>query len=58
MNTTLMEEAINLADDNNFEQAENELAFYFTSTQIDWLLNRFKTSPELCNTPYFLDQLV
>ena len=53
-----MEEAINLADDNNFEQAENELAFHFTSPQIDWLLNRFKTSPELCNTPYFLDQLV
>jgi hypothetical protein len=47
MNTPLMEKAINLADENNFEQAENELAFYFTSPQIDWLLNRFKTSPEL-----------
>ncbi|EOG6894640.1 hypothetical protein ACLH3Q_002460, partial [Flavobacterium psychrophilum] len=47
MNTTLMEKSINLADENKFEQAENELAFYFTSPQIDWLLNRFKTSPEL-----------
>lgn len=47
MNISLMEKAINLADENNFEQAENELAFYFTSPQMDWLLNRFKTSPEL-----------
>lgn len=47
MNTAVMEKAINLADENNFEQSENDLAFYFTSPQIDWLLNRFKTSPEL-----------
>jgi hypothetical protein len=47
MNTSIMEKAIDLADENNFEQAENELAFYFTSPQIDWLLNRFKTSPDL-----------
>lgn len=47
MNTPLMEKTINLADENNFKQAENELAFYFTSPQIDWLLNRFNTSPEL-----------
>ena len=47
MNTPIMEKAIELADKNNFEEAENELAYYFTSPQIDWLLNRFKTSPEL-----------
>lgn len=47
MNTPIMEKAIVLADNNNFEEAENELAYYFTSPQIDWLLNRFKTSPEL-----------
>ncbi|WP_353078246.1 hypothetical protein [Flavobacterium sp.] len=42
-----MEKAIDLADKNNFEEAENELAYYFTSPQIDWLLYHFKTSPEL-----------
>ena len=47
MNTPVMEKAIDLAHENNFEQAENELAFYFTSPQIDWFLNRFRTSPEL-----------
>jgi hypothetical protein len=47
MNAPLMEKVTDLADESNFEQAENELAFYFTSPQIDWLLNRFKTSPEL-----------
>ena len=47
MNTPIMEKAIELANKNNLEQAENELADYFTSPQIDWLLNRFKTSPEL-----------
>lgn len=47
MNVPLMEKSINLANENYFDQAEKELAFYFTSPQIDLLLNRFKTSPEL-----------
>lgn len=47
MNSPLMEKAIDLAGEKDIEKAEEELASYFTSTQIDWLLHRFKTSPEL-----------
>lgn len=47
MNMPLMEKAIELADKDQNNKASNELADYFTSPQIAWLLNRFRTSPEL-----------
>lgn len=47
MNMPLMEKTIGLADKDESIQAENELADYFTSPQIAWLLRRFRASPEL-----------
>ncbi len=47
MNMPLMEKAIELADKDQSNKAANELADYFTSPQMGWLLNRFRTSPEL-----------
>ncbi|NWL03623.1 hypothetical protein DM790_22620 [Flavobacterium collinsii] len=47
MNMPIIEKAVDLADQDQSGKAEDELADYFTSPQIGWLLNRFMTSPEL-----------
>ena len=45
MNSSLMEKAVELANSNDIENAEIILANHFTSTEINWLQNRFKVLP-------------
>ncbi|WP_421976072.1 hypothetical protein [Roseivirga seohaensis] len=46
MNSDLMERAIELAESGKVDSAEDELADYFCSDNIEWLLNHFKGFPE------------
>lgn len=45
MNSPLMEKAVELANNNDIESAEIILANHFTSTEINWLQNRFRVLP-------------
>jgi hypothetical protein len=46
MNTPIMEQAIDLAEQGDFKKGEEILSNYFTSPDINWLLNRFRVLPE------------
>lgn len=46
MNLDLMEKAVDMAESGDVDSAENELAEYFCSENIDWLLHHFKGFPE------------
>jgi len=46
MNTPIMEQAIDLAEQGDLVKAEEILSNHFTSPDINWLLNRFKVLPE------------
>lgn len=45
MNSPLMEKAVELADDGNIDKAETILSNHFTSTEINWLQQRFRVLP-------------
>lgn len=46
MNSDLMEKAVDMAESGDIDSAENELAEYFCSDKIDWILHHFKGFPE------------
>ncbi|HHC81026.1 MAG TPA: hypothetical protein ENK46_14180, partial [Flavobacteriia bacterium] len=45
MNSSLMEKAVELADNGDIEKAETILSNHFTSTEISWLQHRFRVLP-------------
>ena len=46
MNTPIMEQAIDLAEQGDLAKGEEILSNHFTSPDINWLLNRFRVLPE------------
>ncbi|TRW23631.1 hypothetical protein FMM05_13300 [Flavobacterium zepuense] len=46
MNIPVMENAIEFADQGDVKKSEEILSDYFTSSEINWLLNRFRLLPE------------